>query len=456
MNINFKEICKKYEKEALDTLIKDCSINSVYDEKAVSETMPYGKGVHDCFEFLKELALKDGFEIDMCDGRCIEISTGEGKQLVSIFAHQDVVPATGNWNHPPFSPYLDEKENRLYARGTSDDKGPGIAAYYALKALKDNGLIKNYRVKLVFGGDEERGSSCLSYYFEHLKKEEPTYGFTPDADFPLIYGEKGIVNYAYDGNLPLNNIVSIKGGVASNVVIDSCICKVAEPEKLDEYLKNDTKVKFNKLSDDTFEFLGRAAHGSTPELGLNSGVIALGVLGEVYNNPMLTLLCNEYSNVNGKNMHVYCESEDMGKTTFNVGILDYENGHFKMVVNFRHPENCDVDKTITKIQECAPLLIRVESKTPYLYFDPNKTDFIKELYKVYVEETGDREHKPMAIGGGTYAKEAKNTVAFGSCFPGKVDHIHEENEKIDLDDFYSSMPIYAHAIYALGNLKNEK
>ena len=89
-------------------------------------------------------------------------------------------------------------------------------------------------------------------------------------------------------------------------------------------------------------------------------------------------------------------------------------------------------------------------------FDPNKTDFIKELYKVYVEETGDREHKPMAIGGGTYAKEAKNTVAFGSCFPGKVDHIHEENEKIDLDDFYSSIPIYAHAIYALGNLKNEK
>ena len=151
MNINFKEICKKYEKEALDTLIKDCSIDSVYDEKTVSETMPYGKGVHDCFEFLKELALKDGFEIDMCDGRCIEIS----KQLVSIFAHQDVVPATGNWNHPPFSPYLDEKENRLYARGTSDDKGPGIAAYYALKALKDNGLIKNYRVKLVFGGDEE-------------------------------------------------------------------------------------------------------------------------------------------------------------------------------------------------------------------------------------------------------------------------------------------------------------
>ena len=216
MSINFKEICKKYEKEALETLIKNCSIDSVYDEKSITSEHPYGKGVAECFEFLKELAIKDGFDVDMCDGHCIEISCGRGKQLISIFAHQDVVPAIGNWEHPPFEPFLNEEENRLYARGTSDDKGPGIAAYYALKALKDNNLIDNYRVKLVFGGDEERGSSCLSYYFEKLKKEEPTYGFTPDADFPLIYGEKGIVNYTYDGNLPLNNVISIKAGLASS------------------------------------------------------------------------------------------------------------------------------------------------------------------------------------------------------------------------------------------------
>ncbi len=456
MKIDFKKICKKYENEALETLIKDCSINSVYDESTINEKMPYGKGVFDTFEFLKELALKDGFEVDMCDGRCIEISYGKGEKLIGIFAHQDVVPATGDWDHDPFTPYLNKEENRLYARGTSDDKGPGIASYYALKALKENGLIDGYRVKLVFGGDEERGSSCLTYYFETLKKEEPTFGFTPDADFPLIYGEKGIVNYAYDGKLPLNNVISIKAGVASNLVIDSAVVKVEEPEKLVEYLKHDDKVNCKRLDENTFEFIGKSAHGSTPELGLNSGVIALGVLGEVYNNPMLTLLCNEYSDVNGQNMHVKCESKDMGLTTFNVGTINYEDGHFNMVVNFRYPENCDVDKTLEKIQDCSPLLIRVLSKAPYLYFDPENTTFIKELYNVYVEETGDTTNKPKAIGGGTYAKEAKNTVAFGSCFPGKVDHIHEANEKIDLEDFYASIPIYAHAIYALGNLKDEK
>ena len=375
--IDFKKLLAPYKKEALNTLIKDCSIDSVYDEKTITKAHPYGKGVSECFAYLKALALKDGFKVDECDGRCLEISYGKGDTFVGIFAHQDVVPATGKWTHPPFEPFLNEKENRLYARGTSDDKGPGIASYYALKALKENGLIDNYRVKLVFGGDEERGSSCLTYYFETLKKEEPTYGFTPDADFPLIYGEKGIVNYEYDGNLPLNDVISIDAGVASNVVIDLATVKVNEPKKLEDYLKNQDRVKWAKVDENTFNFFGKSAHGSLPELGINAGVIALGVLGEVYNNPMLTLLCNEYSDVNGQNMHVKEESKDMGLTTFNVGIISYHNGHFNMVVNFRHPETTNADKTLDKIQECSPLPIKIKSKTPYLYYDPEKTAFIK-------------------------------------------------------------------------------
>lgn len=451
--IIFKEMCKPYEKEALNTLQRDVQINSVYDPKTITKDMPYGKGVHDCFEFLKKIALKDGFNVDLCDGHCIEISCGEGEKLIGIFAHQDVVPVTPGWKHDPFSGYIDENENRMYSRGTSDDKGPGIAAYFALKALKDNGLVKNYRVKLVFGGDEERGSSCLEYYFGTLKKEDPTYGFTPDADFPLIYGEKGIVNYKYSGNLPLNNVISIKAGTVFNVVIDSAIVKVEQPEKLENYLTEHKEINYKRLSNDEFEFIGKAAHGSTPELGFNSGVQALDVLGKVYNNPSLSLLAKEYEKPNGENMNARYWSKDMGETTYNVGVISYENGKFEMVVNFRHPETCNPDEAVEKVQKVSPLPVYVMSKSPYLYYNPETTEFIKELYKVYVEETGDTVHKPMAIGGGTYAKEAKNTIAFGSCFPLKVDHIHEIDEKIDLEDFFNSIPIYAHAIYALGNLK---
>ncbi len=448
--INFKDLVKPYFNEALKTLKKDVSINSIYDASTISEDAPYGKGVKECFDFLKEIALKDGFNVDTCDGRALEISFGEGKNLIYVLAHQDVVPVSGKWKFGPFNPTIED--GKLYGRGTSDDKGPGISAYYALKALKDNGLIKNYRVRLVFGGDEERGSSCLKYYFETLKKEDPTYGFTPDAEFPLIYGEKGITDYKYVGDINLENIEYIKAGVVSNSVIDRAEVRVKKPELLDEYLKKHDLIKFEKLDSNTFVFLGKAAHGSTPEIGINAGIIALSTLGDCYNESLLSLLANEYGDVNGKNLYCYYETKNMGKTTYNVGLIDYLNGHFEMTVNFRYPENVDVVSTIEKIKSASPLNIEYKKGSDVLYFDPEENKFIQELAKVYVEETGDTVNKMMTIGGGTYAKEAKNTVAFGSCFPGKVDHIHEENEKIDLEDFYNSMSIYAHAIYSLGNL----
>lgn len=454
MSIDFKKICEKYKEEALETLKKDVSINSIYDEKTINvkELAPYGKGVKECFDFLSSLALKDGFNVDRCDGRCLEISCGSGERLIGIFAHQDVVPVAEGWKFGPFNPTV--YNDKLYGRGTSDDKGPGIAAYYALKALKDNDLIKNFRVKLVYGGDEERGSSCLEYYFKTLKKEDPTLAFTPDADFPVIYGEKGLVVYSLSGNILFDEIISIKAGEASNIVPDRCEVTIKSPEKMDEYLKRKSGIKFEKVSENKYVFLGKAAHAAKPDLGINAIVIALSVLGDLYQIPSLSLLANEYVDNSGKNLNAFVSSKNLGDTTYNLGIVNYENNHFKAVVNMRFPDNYDVEKEMNKIQNVSPFILKVESKANYLYFDPN-TKWIKTLYKVYQEESGDYKINMLTIGGGTYAKEVKNCVAFGSCFPGKVDNIHETDEKIDLEDFYKSMPIYAHAIYALGTLDED-
>ena len=450
MDLDFKKIVEPYFDEALTTLVKNVQINSVYDPLTVSTSSPYGLGVKKCFDFLKEIALKDGFEVDTCDGRCLEISYGKGDNLIYVFAHQDVVPVNGVWDDDPFSGAI--KDDRVYGRGTSDDKGPGISAYFALKALKDNNLIDDYRVRLVFGGDEERGSSCLEYYFHNLKKEDPTYGFTPDGDFPLIYGEKGICNYEYKSKYDFKDIIEIDAGTVSNAVIDKAKVIVKNPEVLDKYLSDHPTIKFEKEAENTYVFIGKPAHGSLPEEGINSGIIMLHCLGEAYNEPILTLLSNEYLDPFGKNMYVFNETKDMGKTTFNVGIIKYKDEEFSMIVNFRSPSGVDVNKTIAKIQDCSPFKVITISNADPLYFNPETTPFIKKLMEVYQEETGSEE-KPMAIGGGTYAKEAKNTVAFGSHFLGKEDNIHASNEHIDLEDFYTSMPIYAHAIYALGKLK---
>ena len=449
--IDFKKLAENYKKDALNSLLEFLSINSVYDENSKDEENPYGKGVSCALNYLKNLAIKYGLKAEVYNNRVCEICFGETGNDIGIFAHSDVVPASGNWTTPPFEPNI--RDNRIYARGTSDDKGPLMAALFSLILLKENNLVNNYKVRFVAGGDEERGSSCLEYYFHKLKKPNVDYGFTPDADFPLIYGEKGVVNYTLRGRIELDYLKSLKAGVAANCVID--LAKVEVNYKFDEFVKylKENKINFT-LDGETINFLGKSAHGSTPELGVNSGLIALKCLGEFYNDKILLLLAKQYSDVNGKELKQYYKTDKLGETTYNVGLINYLDNIFEMTVNFRFPDNVNCEHVINEIQKNSPFAIYNERESNYLYYDPN-SPMIKTLVDVYQKETGDYKSKPFTIGGGTYAKEAKNTVAFGSHFPGKEDHIHEVDEKIDLEDFYNSISIYAHAIYALGNLKNK-
>ena len=211
---------------------------------------------------MKDLATKDGFKVDMCEGRCIEISFGEGNRTIGVFAHLDEVPISGEWTYPPFSGEI--HNDKMYGRGTSDDKGPAIAAYYALKLLKDHNLINGYKVKLVLGGDEERGSSCLKYYFDVLKKPQVDYGFTPDGDFPLIFGEKGIRDFTYKGKLDLGPVTEIVAGVAPNAVIDDAIVTLNDGSKFLTYLKAKKNLKYKVLDENPkhtkVEFIGLSAH----------------------------------------------------------------------------------------------------------------------------------------------------------------------------------------------------
>lgn len=452
--MNYKDLMKPYHDDAVKTLQELIRIYSVYDEKTIAPGKPYGEGVYKAMQYVKELALKDGFNVDTCDGHCIEISYGSGKNTIGIFAHLDVVPISGEWLYDPLGAEI--HDDRMYGRGTSDDKGPAIASYYALKALKEHNLINDYQIKLVLGGDEERGSSCLQYYFHTLNKPDVTYGFTPDADFPLIFGEKGIRDFEYKGYIDLDPIVSIKAGVAANSVIDKAEV-ILKDSKLKEYLLKNKNIKCDIEDLDNsikVTFYGKSAHGSTPEKGINAGIIMLDTLSKVYHIKLFEDLVNNFEDGIGKKMGNYVESKYLGNTTYCVGLIEYENNKFSLIVNFRYPENCDSEAIIKNLQSKTELEINPGEPAPIVYFNPDTNPFIKTLANIYVEETGDTLNKPMTIGGGTYAKECKNTIAFGSHFPGKEDNIHSPNEKIDMEDFFNSMPLYARAIYELGHLEN--
>lgn len=446
---NLEKLAEKYYDLAIDSLKKWIQIDSTFDESTVTELAPFGKGVQKALEYIASLAEKDGFNVDRCEGYCTEISYGEGP-LIAIYAHCDVVPVSGKWKFPPFSATIED--DIMYGRGTSDDKGPAIASYYALKLLRDNNLINGYKVTLVIGGNEECGSRCLEHYFHSLHKPYPSYGFTPDGDFPLIYGEKAIATYKVDLNIDIKEISSLNGGVVINSVIDECHAKFnvkLDENKIKEYcLKNNLKYEYH---DDELVFYGKSSHGSLPQEGINAGLHMIKFIGLMFNYDQLVKTGDGYMDGSGKNLGVYYESKLLHSTTYNVGLISYNNGVLEYSVNFRYPENVNAEEVCKKLDTLSLGKVHYLGTGDYLLVDP-ESQMIKTLMNCYQEYTHDYKSQPMAIGGGTYAKESRNTIAFGSHFPGREDHIHEANEKIHLEDLRKSISIYASAIDELGKL----
>lgn len=445
--MNYKKLVEPYKVDMVDALRRFVQIPSVYDETTITKGAPFGKGVADALDYVARLGERFGFDVDRCDGYATELTIGEGDKVVGIYAHADVVPVTGDWENPPFTPTI--KDGNIYGRGTSDDKGPFAAAFYAVKALKDNGMIRGYKIKIVVGGDEERGSSCLDYYFGTLKKEAPTYGFTPDSDFPLIYGEKEIIDFWPSLDISIPNVKSIRGGAATNAVCDKVVVELDDASSLEEYL-NKNNIK-HEIDGNRITFIGKACHGSTPELGENAALACLKALGDVYNLPQLKDIGERLSDTTGKAFGCFHHSELLKDTTFCVGIINYENSKLSFSVNFRYPDNVNHVETIAKFDKEFSTTSKVDGEPSHLLlFDP-KTPLVQTLLKAYREETGDN-REPLTTGGGTYAKHAKNTIAFGALFPGRVSTMHEPNEYMPLEDIYLSAAIYAHAIDLLGKL----
>lgn len=451
--MELEEYVKKNLKEALTNLSKWININSIDDSDHALEGKPFGEGVYQALHFIADLARKEGFEVDECDGYCTEIILGKGNKLISLYAHADVVPVSGDWKYPPFSGKIDG--DVMYGRGTSDDKGPALASFYALKYLKENADLGDYQVRLVIGGNEEKGGRCLDHYFNVLHKPNPDYGFTPDGDFPLIYGEKGISNYLSTVHVHLKPLLKFEAGVVINSVPDLAKATLIKDETFEDYLKKHKANYEISYLDDTMEVVvhGVASHGSLPENGINAGLVLLKLIGDYYNLDLLKVITKAYKDPFGKSMDLYFNSPLLHNSTYNVGLINYDNSThtFSMQVNFRYPENVNVEKVMITLNKVLPLKTTLMSESKPLLFDPN-CPMVQNLLKAYQDVTHDYKSEIMTIGGGTYAKECKNTIAFGSAFPNRNDLIHNANEHIHLSDFETSISIYATAIMYLAKL----
>lgn len=446
----FKNLTKPYLELAIKNIAELVAIDSSFDSDSVSKTDPFGKGVTKALKAVEKIALKDGFKVKNYDNKVVEIICGEGDKNVTILAHADVVPACGEWDSNPFE--LKITKTHLIARGVADDKGPMIASYYAMKALRDNHLIDGFQVRLLVGGNEESGSECMKHYFEVLKKPQPTFGFSPDASWPLIFAEKGIFNFVVSKEIKLPHIKSIKGGVAANAVIERCEV-VSDDNSIEKLVKDNSKryTVTEKGKDYHYTVIGRSAHGSTPEIGENAGMEALKAVAEFTKIPELIQLVSRYLPLDGSGLKADGNSIVMGHNTLNVGMISYDGKELRMTVNFRYVETVKLEKMKENIKKNTPFDVTFGEVSKLLYY-PTDTILISTLMKSYQEETGDLESKPLAIGGGTYAKEASNVVAFGMEYADSDARMHDANENLRIKDLEEAMAIYANAIIKLGAL----
>ena len=381
----------------------------------------YGQGVADCLDYVLKLGASMGFAPRNVDGRCGYLEYGEGAELVTVLGHLDVVPEGTGWTYPPYGAEI--HDGRIYARGAIDDKGPMMAALYALRAVKESGIALRRRVRLLFGLNEETGCSCVKYYVE--KGEElPAYGFTPDGDFPIIHGEKGIctVLYHYELRPGTHAIRSLRGGMALNAVPAEASAELDWPET--ERAKVLLKKAEGISVEDTGAGLlvkakGRSAHGSRPEQGLNAVVRLAAFLSELPLDArslgLVRAIVRLYpQNTIGETLGIDLRDEVSGPMVVNLGTAATENGVVTLGVNLRVPVTfgeADFHAAMTETMAKADFRESDFHFTEPLYV-PADSPLIQKLQRVYETETGEKAEL-LVIGGGTYAKTMPNVVAFG-------------------------------------------
>ena len=410
-----------------------------------AQNAPFGEGVLKTLEAALGIAKGFGFDTTIDpDGYYGYAQVGEGEEMLGVLGHLDVVPADNaeDWDTSPFE--MTEKDGMLYGRGVIDDKGPMLASLYALKILLDNGAKLNKRIRFIFCTDEESLWRGVKKYIE--KEEHPTYGFTPDADFPLLYAEKGLVEY----NLIANDetVIDFKGGTAYNAVADK-----ASVPYCDEIAKTMDKLgyKFDKV-DNRLVAKGKAAHAMVPEEGINAIshlAEALAKTGET--GTMLRFLAEKANDHFGVNIFGDVSDDVSGKLKFNVGLVDFKPGVQTVGIDIRFPVTYEKEKVDKALEEAGKEYgIKVEQfdYLRSLYLDVN-TPLVKTLMQAYQEVTGDMKSEPISTGGATFARSMDNIIAFGALMPGALCTEHQANECASIADMKKAMEVYTRAFELL-------
>ena len=291
--------------------------------------LPYGAGPAAALEYVLQLCASFDFRTKNVDGLYGYAEIGEGEELIGILCHLDVVPAGEGWDYPPFAGTL--AGDRLYGRGVIDDKGPAIASIFAMKELLASDQPLSKRIRIIFGQTEENGEWTDMESYKQ-QEELPSYGFTPDGDFPAIYGEKGIMLVTVAMDKTASGFSAIKGGSAPNMVPDSCA---------------------GSVDGQGFETKGKSSHGSAPWTGDNAITKMMERLcNDGFDVPFARMYMDKIGRCfHGEKMHCAFEDEESGKLSMNAGMIKEQDDQVILYLDIRYPVTYQWEEIMTVIEE---------------------------------------------------------------------------------------------------------
>lgn len=419
--MEIKKYLENKKEEMIEFLAELIAVRSV--QAAPEKNCPYGENSAKALEIMLNKCEEFGFKVESVDNYVGTVDFDENDAVLGILSHLDVVPEGIGWTSDP---YVLKRENGvLTGRGTIDDKGPAVASLYAMKALKELGIPLKKGVRLIFGTNEENGGDDIEYYCE--KHALPPMVFTPDGEYPVINGEKGMLRIYISAEL--DEKMSINAGEVINAVPMSCSVETDSSTTLYE---------------------GKSAHASTPEKGENAITRFLSAYSgnsTVLNNIKQLFQHNDFEGraIFGENSADFTCVLSLLKTVERNEKTFIEGG-----IDVRFPfgnEKEDVQKVICDKLEAAGITIdSVIAMNPH-YTDEN-SDFVQSLLRVYEQVTG-KKGSCITIGGGTYVHDIEGGVAFGAEYEGGSGNMHGADEYITEESLLLNAEIMAEAIKAI-------
>ncbi len=445
------DLIDSYQDDFVHTLRRWVQVPSVKAEAASGA--PFGKEVRRMLDMALADADAMGFQTRGYDGYAGDITLNGGEDTIAVLGHLDVVPAGDGWMVEPFAAVM--KGDKLYGRGTGDDKGPSLCALYAMRAIKEAGIPLRKSIRLILGCDEESGWEDMDYYCAHA--DMPAMGFSPDASFPLINTEKGMIHLYLRAPLSEEGlqVKQLWTGERVNVIPGECRALLAGGEELAERIRAYAiRVNLPYAAEVTAEGVwvtaeGIPGHSAYPEgcrnaIGMMMLLLkALGVQGA-----LLTLANAVGMESSGASLGVAYTDDVSGSLTCNMGILHLEDGMLTTTLDMRVPITADLEALKNTALAHLPGFTADVAETKAPHHVPADSELVTALLAAYTEETGEAA-KPQFTGGGTYAKVLRQGVAFGAAFPDDEDLAHQAGEYVFISKMVRATKIFANALLRL-------